>query len=155
MKNILTFDEYNVDISLSEGLFTVDFIYLLMEEEHRLGMECIDEGFSNAGGVSRFVPGKNDSELNNTKIFAEGTKDFKYYVQHLHKSDIDSINLYKLGQLSIQKLLKHPEEYKLGKFTKEKFDIDEESIDKFMKRSAGGICQGANVSRRGCCYIFY
>ena len=112
-------------------------------------------GFSNAGGVSRFVPGKNDSELNNTKIFPEGTKDFKYYVQHLPKSDIDSINLYKLGQLSIQKLLKHPEEYKLGKFTKEKFDIDEESIDKFMKRSAGGICRGANVSRRGGCYIFY
>ena len=52
MKNILTFDEYNVDISLSEGLFTVDFIYMLMEEEHRLGMDCIDEGFSNAGGVS-------------------------------------------------------------------------------------------------------
>ena len=119
MKNILTFDEYNVDISLSEGLFTVDLIYLLMEEEHRLGMDCIDEGFSNAGGVSRFVPGKNDSKLNNTKIFAEGTKDFKYYVQHLPKSDIDSINLYKLG-----------------KFTKEKFDIDEESIDRFMKRSA-------------------
>ena len=136
MKNILTFDEYNVDISLSEGLFTVDFIYMLMEEEHRLSMDCIDEGFSNAGGVSRFVPGKNDSKLNNTKIFAEGTKDFKYYVQHLPKSDIDSINLYKLGQLSIQKLLKHPEEYKLGKFTKQKFDIDEESIDKFMKRSA-------------------
>ena len=38
MENILTFDEYN-DFSLSEGLFTIDFIYLLMEEEHRLGLD--------------------------------------------------------------------------------------------------------------------
>ena len=136
MENILTFDEYNVDLTTSEGLFTIDLIYLLMEEEHRLGLDVIDEGFSNAGGVSRFTPGKNDSKLNNTKIFANGTKEFKYYVQPLPKSGIDSINLYKLGQISIQKLLKHPEEYKAGKYTKEKFDIDEESIERFMKRSA-------------------
>lgn len=144
MENILTFDEYN-DFSLSEGLFTIDFIYLLMEEEHRLGLDNIDEGFSFSQRIpgtkkfdntAKFVPGKNDNTLTTTKIFADGTKKFNYYPQKLEKSGIDSINLYKFGEIEISKLLKHPEEYKKGVFTDTEMKIDEESIDKFFKRSA-------------------
>ena len=144
MENILTFDEYN-DFSLSEGLFTIDFIYLLMEEEHRLGLDNIDEGFSFSQRIpgtkkfdntAKFVPGKNDNTLTTTKIFADGTKKFNYYPQKLEKSGIDSINLYKFGEIEISKLLKHPEEYKKGVFTDTEMKIDEESIDKFFRRSA-------------------
>jgi len=147
MENILSFDEYN-DFSLSEGLFTIDFIHLLMEEEHRLGLDCIDvdEGFSlsqkipgkrESDRTARFVPGKNDNEMTTTKIFTDEKK-FNYYPQKLEKSGIDSINLYKFGDITISKLLKHPEEYKEGQFSKDgqRQNIDEESIDKFFRRSA-------------------
>ena len=122
MENILSFEEYT-DFSLSEGLYTIDFIRLLMEEEPRLGMDCIDvdEGFTYSEripgtkkwrNIARFVPGKNDNTLTSTKIFADGTKKFNYFPQKLEKSGIDSINLYKFGEIEISKLLKHPEQYK-------------------------------------------
>ena len=147
MDNVLSYDEYNVDVSLSEGLLTLEFIKLLMEEEHMAGMDYIDEGFSfskripgtmTPDNTARFVPGENDSSMTNTKIFSdEDPKKFKYYVQRLEKSGIDSINWYKFGNILISKILKHPEEYKLGKFTEDNpKNIDDESIKKFFKRSA-------------------
>lgn len=136
MDNILTFDEYN-DFSLSEGLFTIDFITILMEEEHRLGLDYIDEGFSFSKKSSGFIAGKNDTDLSNTKIFSDKGKKFEYHIQKLEKSGIDSINLYKFGDIRISKLLKHPEEFEAGVHTKgKKMKIDEKSIDAFMKRSA-------------------
>ena len=136
MDNILSFDEYN-DFSLSEGLFTIDFITLLMEEEHRLGLDCIDEGFSFSKKGSGFIAGKNDTEMSNTKIFSDKGKKFEYHIQRLEKSGIDSINLYKFGDIRISKLLKHPEEIESGVHTNGKeMKIDAKSIDAFMKRSA-------------------
>ena len=98
MDNVLSYDEYNVDVSLSEGLLTLEFIKLLMEEEHMAGMDYIDEGFSfskripgtmTPDNTARFVPGENDSSMTNTKIFSdEDPKKFKYYVQRLEKSGI-------------------------------------------------------------------
>ena len=135
MENILTFDEYN-DFSLSEGLFTIDFIYLLMEEEHRLGLDNIEEGFTFSKKGSGFAAGQHDNEMTTTRMFTDEKK-FNYYPQKLEKSGIDSINLYKFGDIRISKLLKHPDEFKSGIHTNGKeMKIDEESIDKFFKRSA-------------------
>lgn len=135
MENILSFDEYN-DFSLSEGLSTIDFIYLLMEEEHRLGLDCIDEGFTFSKKGSGFAAGEHDNNITTTKIFTDDKK-FNYYPQKLEKSGIDSINLYKFGDIRISKLLKHPEEFEAGIHTNgKKMKIDEDSIDKFFKRSA-------------------
>lgn len=49
-----------------------------------------------------------------------------------------SYNLYKFKDIWISKLLKHPERYKLGEFSKHStiHEIDEDSIKKFLKRSA-------------------
>lgn len=145
MNNVLTYDEYNLDLSLSEGFSTIELICLLMEEEHMLGMDCIDEGFSYAQRIpgtrhfdstAKFSPGKFDTDVSNTKIFTDDKK-FSYHIQKLEKSGIDSYNLYKFGDIRISKILKHPEEYKLGKYTNGNIqNIDEESIKKFLKRSA-------------------
>lgn len=145
MNNILKFDEYNISLLLSEGILTIEFIDLLIDEEKRIENVC--EGFSFAKRkedgdwerITSFTPGKHDTEDVNTKIFSKDKTKFAYHIQKLEKSDIDSYNLYKFGSdIRISKMLKHPEEYKLGKFDKSgnTTKIDNESIDKFFKRSA-------------------
>lgn len=72
----------------------------------------------------KFVPGENDTNTD-TKIF-NYDKSLRVNKVMLEKSKVMTYNLYKIKYMPISRALKHPEE----------FDRDEESIDKFMKRSA-------------------
>lgn len=66
--------------------------------------------------------------MTTTRMFTDEKK-FNYYPQKLEKSGIDSINLYKFGDIRISKLLKHPDEFKSGIYTNGKeMKIDEESV---------------------------
>lgn len=101
------------------------FRIMLSENENMEGFSFGSMG-RNSDNTFRFVPGKNDRNTS-TRIFNDdGT--FNYNVVHLPKSDIDSINLYKIVSMDISKALKHPE----------KMDInyDEQSMESFYKRTA-------------------
>ena len=108
MKNLKTFDEYT-DNSERESMSQMDFISLLMDEEHFLGyddIEVFEEGwsFGNRGRgsdrVFRFTPGKNDTEQTSTEIFNQDRK-FKYHEVLLPKSGVMSYNLYKISDMRI------------------------------------------------------
>lgn len=139
MNNIKSFDEFTVDNILLEGLSSMDFIKILMEEEHENGYDLatLDEGWSfgskgrKGDKTFRFSPGKNDTDISSTEIFSDDKK-FKYYEVLLPKSGIMSYNLYKISDMRISKALKHPQQFK----DIEKRDIDFDSIDKFMKRTS-------------------
>lgn len=145
MENILSYEDFNLDLCLSEGFSTLEMIELLMYEEHRLGLDEIDEGFSigkripgtrQSDNTARFIPGENNTKNSNTIIF-NSDKTFAYHKKILEKSGVMSYNLYKFGDILISKILKHPEEYKLGKYTNGDLkNIDENSIKKFLKRSS-------------------
>lgn len=138
MENIKTYDEF-VDEYFNESLSTIDFIELLMEEEHNLGLDTdvCEEGwsFGNRGRGSdktfRFTPGKNDTDSTSTEIFNDDKK-FKYNEVLLPKSNIMSYNLYKISDMRVSAALKHPNKFK----NMEKREIDFDSIEKFMKRTS-------------------
>ena len=142
MKNIKTFDEF-FDNDMNEMLSSMEFIELLMEEEHNLGYDTIDvcdEGwsFGSIGGrghsgdrTFKFAPGKNDTNQTSTEIFNDDKK-FKYHEVLLPKSNIMSYNLYKISDMRVSMALKHPDRFK----NTEKRDIDFDSIDRFMKRTS-------------------
>lgn len=139
MKHIKTYDEFNEENLVSERLSPIDFIRLLMEEEHELGYDVVDcdEGWSfgskgrNGDKTFRFVPGKNDTDVTSTEIFNDDKK-FKYHEVLLPKSGIMSYNLYKISDMRISRALKHPQKFK----DTEKREIDFDSIDKFMRRTS-------------------
>lgn len=139
MKHIKTYDEFNEENLVSERLSPIDFIRLLMEEEHELGYDVVDcdEGWSfgtkgrNGDRTFRFVPGKNDTDVTSTEIFNDDKK-FKYHEVLLPKSGIMSYNLYKISDMRISRALKHPQKFK----DTEKREIDFDSIDKFMRRTS-------------------
>lgn len=139
MKHIKTYDEFNEENLVSERLSPIDFIRLLMEEEHELGYDVVDcdEGWSfgskgrNGDKTFRFVPGKNDTDVASTEIFNDDKK-FKYHEVLLPKSGIMSYNLYKISDMRISRALKHPQKFK----DTEKREIDFDSIDKFMRRTS-------------------
>lgn len=139
MKHIKTYDEFNEENLISERLSPIDFIRLLMEEEHELGYDVVDcdEGWSfgskgrNGDKTFRFVPGKNDTDVTSTEIFNDDKK-FKYHEVLLPKSGIMSYNLYKISDMRISRALKHPQKFK----DTEKREIDFDSIDKFMRRTS-------------------
>ena len=139
-KNILTYEEFFNDYDLvSENISSLDFIQMLIEEEHENGynlIEC-DEGWSfgsrgrGSNKTFKFTPGKNDTDVTSTEIFNDDKK-FKYHEVLLPKSGVMSYNLYKISDMRISKALKHPQKFK----DVEKRDIDFDSIDKFMKRTS-------------------
>lgn len=139
MDNIKTYDEY-IEDTMNETLTSLDFIKLLMEEEHNVGYDTLEEGwsFGSIGGrghsgdrTFKFVPGKNDTDYTSTEIFNDDKK-FKYHEVLLPKSNIMSYNLYKISDMRVSMALKHPDKFK----NMEKRDIDFDSIDKFMKRTS-------------------
>lgn len=139
MKNVKSYDDFLFDLKLSENFNTLDFIDILMEMEHEYGYDTLnlDEGWSfgsrgrNGDRTFRFVPGKNDNGETSTEIFNKDKK-FKYHEVLLPKSKVMSYNLYKISDMRISKALKHP-----SKFMEiEKRNIDFNSIDAFMKRTA-------------------
>ena len=139
MENIKTYDEF-MDEYFNESLSTIEFIELLMEEEHNLGLDKIDiceEGwsFGNRGRGSdktfRFTPGKNDTDFTSTEIFNDDKK-FKYNEVLLPKSNIMSYNLYRISDMRVSAALKHPNKFK----NMEKREIDFDSIERFMKRTS-------------------
>lgn len=94
MNNILSYDDFNIDLTLSEGLSTIDFISILMEAEMMEDMNDIDEGFTEFERIpgtrqyknkTSFAPGKNDTDDTNTKIFKKDGKTFSYHKQLLEK----------------------------------------------------------------------
>ena len=95
MNNIKSFDEFTVDNILLEGLSSMDFIKILMEEEHENGYDLatLDEGWSfgskgrKGDKTFRFSPGKNDTDVSSTEIFSDDKK-FKYYEVLLPKTTI-------------------------------------------------------------------
>ncbi len=114
-------------------LLSEDYIGKIIREELNILLENYnEEGFSfgtrgrNSDKTFRFVPGQNDTKTT-TRIFDENHKELVRKIR-LPKSGIMSYNLYKIESMDISKALKHPERLK-GNY-------DEESIDKFMKRSA-------------------
>jgi hypothetical protein len=141
-KNILTYEEFFNDIDfIDENISSLDFVQLLIEEEHENGydldlVEC-DEGWSfgskgrGSDKTFKFTPGKNDTDVTSTEIFNDDKK-FKYHEVLLPKSGVMSYNLYKISDMRISKALKHPQKFK----DVEKRDIDFDSIDKFMKRTS-------------------
>ena len=143
-KNILTYEEFFNDydfIGESNNFSSLEFINLLMEEEHENGYDCdlveCDEGWSfgskgrGSDRTFKFTPGKNDTDVTSTEIFNDDKK-FKYHEVLLPKSGVMSYNLYKISDMRISKALKHPQKFK----DIEKRDIDFDSIDKFMKRTS-------------------
>lgn len=139
-KNILTYEEFFNDYDLvTESISPLDFIQILMEEEHESGYDLVecDEGWSfgsrgrGSDKTFKFTPGKNDTDVTSTEIFNDDKK-FKYHEVLLPKSGVMSYNLYKISDMRISKALKHPQKFK----DVEKRDIDFDSIDKFMKRTS-------------------
>lgn len=139
-KNILTYEEFFNDYDLvTESISSLDFIQILMEEEHESGYDLVecDEGWSfgsrgrGSDKTFKFTPGKNDTDVTSTEIFNDDKK-FKYHEVLLPKSGVMSYNLYKISDMRISKALKHPQKFK----DVEKRDIDFDSIDKFMKRTS-------------------
>lgn len=90
------------------------------------------EGFAfghrgkNSDGKFRFVPGQQDTNTT-TRIFDENHKEMVRRVV-LPKSEVVSLNLYKITSMAISKALKHPETINNN--------IDYDSINNFMLRSA-------------------
>lgn len=140
-KHILTYDEFFNDCNFIDesSISSLDFIKMLIEEEHENGYDSIecDEGWSfgtrgrNSDRTFKFTPGKNDTDVTSTEIFNDDKK-FKYHEVLLPKSGVMSYNLYKISDMRISKALKHPQKFK----DIEKRDIDFDSIDKFMKRTS-------------------
>ena len=140
-KNILTYEEFLNDCNFIDenNISSLDFIKMLIEEEHENGYDLIDcdEGWSvgsrgrNSDKTFRFTPGKNDTDITSTEIFNDDKK-FKYHEVLLPKSGVMSYNLYKISDMRISKALKHPQKFK----DVEKREIDFDSIDKFMKRTS-------------------
>ena len=140
-KNILTFEEYfnNYDFVDESNISTMEFIKLLMEEEHENGYDLADcyEGWSfgtrgrGSDRTFKFTAGKNDTDVTSTEIFNDDKK-FKYHEVLLPKSGIMSYNLYKISDMRISKALKHPQKFK----DIEQREIDFDSIDRFMKRTS-------------------
>ena len=139
-KNILTYEEFFNDYDLvSESISSLDFIQMLIEEEHENGYDLVecDEGWSfgsrgrGSDRTFKFTPGKNDTDVTSTEIFNDDKK-FKYHEVLLPKSGVMSYNLYKISDMRISKALKHPQKFK----DVEKREIDFDSIDRFMKRSS-------------------
>lgn len=137
MEYLKTLDEFIDTETLDERLSTMDFIELLIKEEHELGYDNIDEGWSfgskgrNGDKTFKFTPGKNDTDITSTEIFNDDKK-FKYYEVLLPKSGVMSYNLYKISDMRISKALKHPQKFK----DMEKRNIDFDSIEKFMQRTS-------------------
>ena len=137
MKYIKTFDEFIDTETFDERLSIMDFIELLLEEEHNSGYDNIDEGWSfgsrgrGSDRTFKFTPGKNDTDITSTEIFNDDKK-FKYHEILLPKSGVMSYNLYKISDMRISKALKHPQKFK----DMEKRNIDFDSIEKFMQRTS-------------------
>lgn len=141
-KNILTYEEFFNDYDfIGESISSLDFIQMLIEEEHENGydydlVDC-DEGWSfgsrgrGSDRTFKFTPGKNDTDITSTEIFNDD-KRFKYHEVLLPKSGVMSYNLYKISDMRVSKALKHPNKFK----EIEQRDIDFDSIDKFMKRTS-------------------
>lgn len=139
MENLKTFDEFTFESKQFENFTPLDFFEILMEMEHECGYDEIEinEGWSfgskgrNGDKTFKFVPGKNDNGDTSTEIF-NADKKFKYHEVLLPKSGVMSYNLYKISDMRISKALKHPQRF----IDMEKRNIDFDSIDKFMKRTA-------------------
>ena len=137
MENLETFEDYIFMSEMSESFTSLDFLEILMEMEHELGYDELDEGWSfgqRGRGKDKdfkFVPGKNDNGNTSTEIFTDD-KRLKYHEVLLPKSGIMSYNLYKISDMRISKALKHPQRF-IDMYNK---NIDFDSIDKFMKRTA-------------------
>ena len=138
MENLETFEDFTFMSEMSEKFTSLDFLEILMEMEHELGYdELLDEGWSfgtrgpKGDNTFKFVPGKNDNGNTSTEIFTDD-KRLKYHEVLLPKSGVMSYNLYKISDMRISKALKHPQRF-IDMYNK---NIDFDSIDKFMKRTA-------------------
>ena len=137
MDNLKTYEEF-LDGICGERVSPMDMIGLLMEEEHEMGYDTIDEGWSfgssrgrGSDKTFRFTPGRNDTDFTSTEIF-NGDRRFKYHEVLLPKSNVMSYNLYKLSDMRVSMALKHPNRF--GSMEGRKIDYD--SIDRFMKRTS-------------------
>lgn len=136
----MSFDDFCFESRIFERFNPLDFFEILMEMEHENGYDNIelDEGWSfgskgrNGDRTFKFVPGQNDNGDTSTEIFNKDTKKFKYHEVLLPKSGVMSYNLYKISDMRISKALKHPQRF----MDLEKRNIDFDSIDRFMKRTA-------------------
>ena len=138
MENLETFEDFTFMSEMSEKFTSLDFLEILMEMEHELGYdELLDEGWSfgtrgsKGDNTFKFVPGKNDNGNTSTEIFTDD-KRLKYHEVLLPKSGVMSYNLYKISDMRISKALKHPQRF-IDMYNR---NIDFDSIDKFMKRTA-------------------
>ena len=102
-KNILTYEEFLNDCYFIDEsrISSIDFIKMLIEEEHENGYDLIDcdEGWSvgsrgrNSDRTFKFTPGKNDTDITSTEIFNEDKKFKKQLIDAVIKYSHDLTSL--------------------------------------------------------------